>query len=241
MVLIHEHQSTLITNDKARTIGDYVMNKMISEKLPPLAVISTNTDAEKSQKEIRITPSLSINFKFVEIDEKNNRERLSRITNKFNTNQTLNTHDILELGIIALYVKKEYATERLKKVVDIYTKLEDMEPRLELVIYSVLYAIIDAHFDDEKEFKRMIEMIDLKTSPQTREEFSYRQLLEEENAALKISQQQSEKEKEEFDKYKIESEKKIAELERRVKELEGQKEKEKVKKRHGESEIAYAK
>ena len=89
-----------------------------------------------------------------------------------NSNECLSTEDALNLGVIALYAPRNRACEIMNTVVDFYLKIvKDLDFKMEFTLYSVITILVDAFFDDENEYRRLMDMIEENTSNKTRQRF----------------------------------------------------------------------
>ncbi len=92
--------------------------------------------------------------------------------NKLRFNKNLSVKDALNLGTVVLFAPDDCARERTREALHYYLESEITSKRLEHVLYSVFFCMIDAYFDDELEYQRMIEMLNDKTSLETKEKFA---------------------------------------------------------------------
>ena len=58
----------------------------------------------------------------------------------------------------------------VKTIIDYYCNSTIEHPRLRFVLYTVFYSMVDAYVDDEDEFKRLINMIKVKATPEEPQE-----------------------------------------------------------------------
>ncbi len=77
----------------------------------------------------------------------------------------LTTQDALNLGVIVLYSLCNCAREITGEVVMLYLKIvDDLNRDMEYTFYSVISILLDAYYDDEKEYMKIQNMLDNKTS-----------------------------------------------------------------------------
>jgi uncharacterized coiled-coil DUF342 family protein len=67
------------------------------------------------------------------------------------------------LGIIVLFAPRDSACEIKRQIVELYNKIKNKPKKLEYTLYSVICTMIDAYFDDDEEFKELIDMINNET------------------------------------------------------------------------------
>jgi len=167
-----EHQSYPVDDKKLNQIGKYDIQLVVNENLPTFMVVTSHLDKKLSKNLLKRSPSNILKLYFLNLDEKNICQRLNRIEKIINNNKNLTTEDLLNLGIIGLYAPRDKASEIIKRIVNLYVKIvNNLDRQMEYVLYSVLNYLIDAFTVDEKEYKRMINMIDKNTSNESVEEF----------------------------------------------------------------------
>ena len=94
------------------------------------------------------------------------------LKNKINYNEEhLTVKEALNLGIVAIFAQRETAREVTRQVIELYLKIEVIPKKLEYTLYSVLYAMIDAYFADEKEYEELINMINNETADEVIDRF----------------------------------------------------------------------
>ena len=167
-----EHQSIRVGDSKLDKFGDYDIQLVVDEHLPTLLVVASHLNKEKSKKELIRTPSDITRLYFLDLGEENITKRLITVSEIINNNKHLNTENALNLGVIALYAPRKHAPEILKTVINLYLKImNNLDLKMEYTLYSVITILIDAYFDDENECARLKNMIDEKTSPESKELF----------------------------------------------------------------------
>lgn len=164
-----EHQSIPVNDEKLYKIGDYDTQMVIDEHLPTLIAIASKEDLRKSKRLLKRTPSDLTDLYFLDLGEENISKRLSTVKKIINSNKYLTDENALNLGIIALYVPTAHACEITEEVVKLYRKIADsLDVKMQSCLYSVLSVMIDAYFDEEDEYRRLIKMIDEKTSSESK-------------------------------------------------------------------------
>ena len=167
-----EHQSYPVDDKKLNQIGKYDIQLVVNENLPTFMVVASHLDKKLSKNLLKRSPSNILKLYFLNLDEKNICQRLNRVEEIINNNKNLTTENLLNLGIIGLYAPRDKASEIIKRIVNLYVKIvNNLDRQMEYVLYSVLNYLIDAFTVDEKEYKRMINMIDKNTSNESVEEF----------------------------------------------------------------------
>ena len=160
-----EHQSTPVDEDKIIVIGDYNIQQIADERLPTLNVIASHFSQEKSVKEYQRTPTNTTKLMFLDLGSDDNEKRLSTVSDIINYNEEqLTVNDALNLGIIVLFAPRDDACAITRQVVLLYNAIKKKTEKLEFVLYSVITAMIDAYFDDENEFKELMDMINNETA-----------------------------------------------------------------------------
>ena len=168
-----EHQSIPVSLTKLKKIGHYDIQLVSDENLATLMIIASHCSPEESKNKLIRSPSDSIKLYFLDLGEENICKRLSTVTEIIENNGEISTETALNLGVIVLYAPREHACEITEKVVNLYIKIaDDLDFKMEYCLYSVISMMLDAYFDDENEYKRLIDLIDKKTSPDTKEAFT---------------------------------------------------------------------
>lgn len=167
-----EHQSTPVDEEKLKKIGAYDIQLVSDENLPTLIIIASHLNARKSKFILRRSPSDVTILYFLDLGEKDNRRRLTRLSKLIEYNQHLTTEDALNLGVILLYAPRDRACEITEKVVNLYLAVHnDLDHKMEKCLYSVFSVLIDAFFDDETEYRRLMDMVNGITSEEAIGEF----------------------------------------------------------------------
>lgn len=163
-----EHQSVQINEEKLKKIGDYDTQLVVDEHLPTFIVIASHLKNDESKNKLIRSPSDITELYFLDLGEDNIRKRLSTLSEIINSNQHLSTENALNLGIIILYAPRDNAYEITETVVDLYQKIvKDLDLKMETCLYNVISIMIDAYIDDEKEYRRLINMVEKNTSEKT--------------------------------------------------------------------------
>lgn len=160
-----EHQSTPVDEDKIITIGDYNIQQICDERLLPLNVVASHLSEEKSIKEYERTPTTTIKLMFLDLGENDNEKRLNILRYIiYNHEEQLTVGDALNLGIIVLFAPRKNACKITRNAVELYLEIKNKPKKLEYVLYSVICAMIDAYFDDENQFRELMNMINKETA-----------------------------------------------------------------------------
>ncbi|MBQ9025786.1 MAG: hypothetical protein IJ104_05355, partial [Methanobrevibacter sp.] len=163
-----EHQSGPISDEKLNKIVDYDTQLVVDEHLPTFIVIASHIQ-DNSKDTLTRSPSDITKLYSLDLGEENISKRLSTVSEIINNNQHLSTKNALNLGIILLYAPRDSACEITETVVNLYLKIvKDLDLKMETCLYSVISIMIDAYFDDEKEYRRLMNMIDKNTSEKTK-------------------------------------------------------------------------
>ena len=164
-----EHQSLPVGDEKLYKIGDYDIQLVVDEHLPTLIAIASKEDVRKSKRLLKRTPSDLTELYYLDLGEENIRKRLSTVKKIIDSNQYLTDENALNLGIIALYAPTAHACEITEEVVNLYQKVADsLDVKMQSCLYSLLSVMIDAYFDEENEYRRLMKMIDEKTSSESK-------------------------------------------------------------------------
>lgn len=153
MVANLEHQSTPVDDEKIDIISRYGIGEIQMEGLPHLSVVASHLPKEVSKKSHRISPSDILEPYYLDLGSEDNKQRLINARRKINNNEELTSNDELQLGVIVLFAPRDRAREITEEVVGLYLRIiEKLSLNMEYVLYSVLYSMIDAYFDDEDDF-----------------------------------------------------------------------------------------
>ena len=71
----------------------------------------------------------------------------------------ISIEDGMNISITILLAPEKYAKEITRELLDYFLNRKIESNKLKNTLYRVFYAMIDAYFDDEKEFKEMINML----------------------------------------------------------------------------------
>ena len=165
-----EHQSTPVGGVKLDKFGDYDVQLVVDQHLPTLLVVASHLTDENSKKKLIRSPSDITELYFLDLGEENISQRLSTARKIINSNQHVSREIALNLGIIVLYSPRDDACEITEEVIDLYLKIvDDLDFDMEYTLYSVITVMIDAYFDDENEYGRLIDMMDENTSVESKE------------------------------------------------------------------------
>lgn len=168
-----EHQSTPVGPYKLGSFGNYDIQLVSDENLPTLLIVASHLNPDESKNTLIRSPSDITQLYFLDLGEENICERLSTVSEKIENKEHLSTKHKLNLGVIVLYAPREHACEITEKVVNLYVQIvDDLDFKMEYCLYSVISIMIDAYFDDEKEYRRLIDMIDKNTSNDSKEAFA---------------------------------------------------------------------
>lgn len=162
-----EHQSTAVGDEKLTKFGDYDIQLVVNENLPTFLMVASHLDRDESLQELERSPSDITQLYFLDLGKENICERLSSVKEILHNNKHFTTEDALNLGIIALYAPRDHACEITEEVVNIYLEIVD-DFDLESCLYSAITIMIDAFFDDENDYRRLKDMMDNKTSGESK-------------------------------------------------------------------------
>lgn len=211
-----EHQSKPVDDKKLDKFGDYDTQLVVDEHLPTLICVACNISPSKSKNMLIRSPSDITKPYFLDLGEDNIYKRLNMVEGIINSNEYLSRENALNLGVIMLFSPRNHACELTEKVINLYIKISRrLDFKLGLILYSVIVLMIDAYFDDEKEYRRLRDMVNNNTSSEVIDEFSpfdgFKESLE--YADSRISELEAEN-----SKFETEN----SELKARIKELEDQ-------------------
>ena len=132
-------------------------------------MVASHLDRDESMQELVRSPSDITRIYFLNLGKENICERLSSVKEILHNNKHFTTEDALNLGIIALYAPRDHACEITEEVVNIYLEIvDDLDLDLESCLYSAITIMIDAFFDDENDYRRLKDMMDNKTSGESK-------------------------------------------------------------------------
>lgn len=164
-----EHQSTAVGDEKLTKFGDYDIQLVVNENLPTFLMVASHLDRDESLQELERSPSDITQLYFLDLGKENICERLSSVKEILHNNKHFTTEDALNLGIIVLYAPRDHACEITEEVVNIYLEIvDDLDLDLESCLYSAITIMIDAFFDDENDYRRLKDMMDNKTSGESK-------------------------------------------------------------------------
>ena len=151
-----EHQSTLPTQDKIKTIYKYKLHLVMTHRLPALnAIISPYKIKNKYYK----THGDLLKILQIGPDEGELHERLNILKNKITNSKKLTRSEALQFTYIATFTPKENGKEMLNILAELFTQTE-LTPELRMDIFFVLKTMIKTYFkDDEKKLRELLKMI----------------------------------------------------------------------------------
>lgn len=82
-----EHQSVPVGMPKIKIIGDYNIQQIADERLPPLNVIASHLSEEKSVKEFERTPTTTTKLMFLNLGRTDIKKRLGNLNNIINNHE----------------------------------------------------------------------------------------------------------------------------------------------------------
>ena len=168
-----KHQSTPVGFYKINKFGDFDIQLVCDENLPTLLIVASHLNPEESKNTLIRSLSDITRLYFLDLGEKNIHTRLSAISEMIENGEYPSAENALNIGIIALYSPREHAREITEKTAELYTSIANaLDFNMEYCLYSVISIMTDAYFDDEREYRRVINMIDGKTSENTKEAFA---------------------------------------------------------------------
>ena len=167
------HQTKPVGDSKLAMVGNYDIQLVVDEHLPTLMAFASHLNDAGSKLELVRTPSDIIKLYFLDLGEQNISERLSNVSKKIINEDNLTTEDALNLGVIVLYSPRNRACEITEEVVNLYLKIVNhLNMDMEYVLYSVISILLDAYYDDENEYRRIKNMLDNKTSSDSKGRFA---------------------------------------------------------------------
>ena len=172
MVANGEHQSTPVGEDKIRMIGRYGIQQIHDENLPQFSYVSSHLSREKHVQSYKRSPTDIIEPYFLDLSEKDNKKRLNNVKKIIKQQENISSEDALNLGIIVLFAPRDKAQIITQEVLMLYCEISDkLSQKMESTLYSVLFAMIDAYFDEENEYQEAIYMLNENTSQESIEKF----------------------------------------------------------------------
>ncbi|WP_458453908.1 hypothetical protein [Methanobrevibacter sp.] len=172
MAVNGEHQSTPVGEDKIKMIGYYGIQQIHEENVPQISYVASNISKEKHVQCYERSPSDFVKPMFIDLGPEDNKKRLSNVEDIINNQRIISDVDALNLGIIVLFAPRDIACEVTRKVVELYVRIADrLHRKMESTLYTVICTMIDAYFDDEEEYRRMMSMMNENTSYESTERF----------------------------------------------------------------------
>lgn len=190
-----EYQATPLSPKKIKSMGDYVLQQIHDNKKAPLSVVASQIKKEKHVQEYAISPSLYLRPLFPDLGREDNRKRLNKLKNKLENNEKFTTNDQLNLGIITVFAQRDEAEKITEEVIEIYNEIKpQLSKKMDLTLNSVISAMVDAHCKKEKDYQRLMKMIQEETYTESEEFESFdliRQIF-----AIQLEEELEEKERE---------------------------------------------
>ena len=172
MIVNGEHQSTRVTEEKLNRMCQYSFQQIADVNLPQFTYVASHIKKEEHVQKYYCTPSYVLEPYFINLGEKDNAKRLSKVKKIINNNKSLSDLDALNLGIIVEFAQRDRGLEITEEVIELYIKIsKQISQRMELTLYSVISLMVDAYSTYEKDYQRLINMIKNNTSKESQEEF----------------------------------------------------------------------
>ena len=221
-----EHRSVPVDDGKLNKFGDYDIQLVHDHQLPTLIAVASHLNQNKTKKILKRSPSDITKPYYSDLGEENISQKLNNITNIINNNKIPNNDEAINLGVIVLYTPRDRACEITSTVAELYSKIaKDLDEKMEYVLFNVICTMIDAYFDDEKEYQRLIKMMKTATTEKSVEKFDseiyFIEAYERTKEAYERTTKEYERTKERFDNYRKETEEKIAKLTTEIEQLKG--------------------
>lgn len=168
-----EHQTSVVKTYKLEKFGDFDVQLVADEHLPTFLIVASHLNPDKSERELIRSPSDISKLYFLNLREENIYKRLNRVSSIIENNEYLSAECALNLGVIALYAPREHACEITEKVAKLYVDIiDDLDFKMAYCLYSVISIMIDAYFEDKKEYERLINMVNGTTPQECKEAFA---------------------------------------------------------------------
>ena len=98
--------------------------------------------------------------------------KLNNVKKIIKQQENISSEDALNLGIIVLFAPRDKAQIITQEVLMLYCEISDkLSQKMESTLYSVLFTMIDAYFDEENEYQEAIYMLNENTSQESIEKF----------------------------------------------------------------------
>lgn len=167
-----EHQSTPVDDEKIERISYYGIQQIHDTNLPQYSFVASHLPQEKHVQQFKRSRTDIIQPHYLDLGEEDNNKRLNNVKNIIKKQEKITDEDALELGIITVFAPRDKGKEITEEVIELYNEIIDqLSPKMEFTLYSVLFAMTDAYFDDEHEFEEVIKMLKEKTTSETIEKF----------------------------------------------------------------------
>ena len=185
MVANGEHQSTPVDEEKIEMISYYGIQQIHDENLPQISYIASHIPKKHHKQFFERSPSDIVRPYFLDLGEEDNQKRLYRVKNIIKEQESISDEIALNLGIIVLFAPRHNAQEVTAEVVELYCLIaHQLSRKMELTLFSVICAMIDAYFDDENQYDEMVDIMKKNTSDETVERFVTFDIYEEKIADL---------------------------------------------------------
>lgn len=167
-----EHQSTPVDDEKIEMISYYGIQQIHDTNLPQYSFVASHLPQEKHVQQFKRSRTDIIQPHYLDLGEEDNKKRLNNVKNIIKKQEKITDEDALELGIITVFAPRDKGKEITEEVIELYNEIIDqLSPKMEFTLYSVLFAMTDAYFDDEHKFEDVIKMLKEKTTSETIEKF----------------------------------------------------------------------
>ena len=167
-----EHQSTPVDDEKIERISYYGIQQIHDTNLPQYSFVASHLPQEKHVQQFKRSRTDIIQPHYLDLGEEDNNKRLNNVKNIIKKQEKITDEDALELGIITVFAPRDKGKEITEEVIELYNEIIDqLSSKMEFTLYSVLFAMTDAYFDDEHEFEEVIKMLKEKTTSETIEKF----------------------------------------------------------------------
>jgi hypothetical protein len=185
-----EHQSTPLNKNKIDTMYDYKIYLIHKTNLPSNSIIITNINPGQNKIIYNSHDQIFYNH-YIVIDEEDISKRLKTLTDIIQNKENLSTVHALNFAVIAIFIDCEQKKETMEKLAYLFSKIEKIEPQLQLDLHHVLKKMIKKHFEDDKnKCKELLKLIS-----ESIYETDYKGLTYKERTELRIKELEERKDK----------------------------------------------
>ena len=157
-IIIVDHMSYKLDVDKIDSSFEYKISKIMKSKNLCYLFIVTNIDYN-DEILIKMSHFDHFSIRVLVFDEKRIYKMLSMLIKKDYTKYVFSDVDLIRFVYCLIFSKKPFVKDVIHKLVELYVSIDNICSEYRIYLHSALKTMIKYHFTDEKEIRRLLNMI----------------------------------------------------------------------------------